>query len=74
MASTALRMTALGVEAEQCAGCLLPFRRGAQMNAMEYDDGTSAGWHCDECVATWKTRGEDSLPRWKAEEPTEAAT
>jgi hypothetical protein len=53
----------LGME-EECCGCKRKFRRREQMNAMEYEDGTSAGWHCDECVELWKMKGEDALPRW----------
>lgn len=65
-------MNALGIDigngpVETCAGCFKPFRRAERMNAMEYDNGDSAGWHCDDCVQLWKSQGEDALPRWKAD-------
>ena len=62
MAHTAIAMTSLGLEV--CDGCSRPFRRGERMNGMEYEDGESAGWHCDDCVKTWQTSGETALPRW----------
>jgi hypothetical protein len=53
-----MQMQALGSDVEQCAGCNSAFPRGAQMNAVEYIDGTRLGWICDECVHQWRTTGQ----------------
>lgn len=67
-AYVALTMNASGVFGfeEECTGCFRKFRRGEQMTAVEYDDGSQAGWHCADCLALWKAKGEDALLRWTA--------
>jgi hypothetical protein len=69
-AQISLTMDAVGLPGfeEQCAGCFRKFRRGERMTAVEYDDDSQAGWHCEECIASWKEKGEASLPRWAADE------
>jgi hypothetical protein len=52
-----MTMQAVGITQETCRGCKTPFPRGAQMNGIEYVDGTPIGWLCDECVTQWKRAG-----------------
>ena len=58
----AMTMQATGISldkgpVEVCGGCHKPFPRGAQMNAVEYADGTPLGWICDGCVYQWRHTG-----------------
>jgi hypothetical protein len=60
MAHVACRMmTNSGDELAEskCAGCGAPFRSGQIMNAMEYENGDTAGWQCEACVEYWKANG-----------------
>lgn len=75
MAHTACRMAVTSggeLGGLQCAGCFRQFVSTEQMNAMQYNSGKPAGWHCDDCVAIWKEKGEEHLPRWA--KPFPAAT
>ncbi len=73
MAQIVMVMNALANFAgpEMCHGCKRQFKRGEQMNAVEYPDGSPAGWHCDECIEIWQKHGEQHLPRWEAEDAKE---
>lgn len=71
MAHIAIQMTAHGTE-PPCAGCEKPWPRGSRMNGMEYEDGESAGWHCDACVDVWKATGEPARPAATTDERREA--
>ncbi len=65
MAQVVMTMNAFAVLncEETCAGCSRKFRRAERMNAVQYADGSAAGWHCDECLRLWTEQGEDALPR-----------
>jgi hypothetical protein len=70
MAHTAIQLTANSgdeLAGTACEGCKKPWVSGMRMNAMEYEDGSGAGWHCDECVRLWKSQGEQALRRWREE-------
>ena len=54
MAKIALEMTALGSEPLLC---IRKFERGEVISAVEYHDGSPAGWHCQECINHWKVAG-----------------
>lgn len=54
MAEIACQLSAIGNE-PGCTGCEEKFIRGETMNAVEYDDGSPAGWFCNECIEKWKT-------------------
>ena len=54
MASVTTTMSALGVEAELCAECERPFRRGETMNGVTAVNGDPLGWYCGPCLERWK--------------------
>lgn len=53
MARIEAKMQALGMF-EKCTGCDKDFNRGDTMNAVVSDNGKPLGWHCDECVESWR--------------------
>jgi hypothetical protein len=59
MAQIKLKIQSLGANHEKCEECDKQFSRGEQMNGVEYDDGSPAGWYCDDCISNWLKTGKE---------------